>query len=102
MTTPESLLRDKIRAKLVELRRAGAPLEFMKVLGGATTAGQPDWILCYHGRMVCLEAKAGDYKPTKLQLYRLDQWAKAGAAVGVVRSVDDVLAILAQVKGDQR
>lgn len=98
MTTPETLLRDKIRAKLVELRRAGEPVEFMKVLGGATTAGQPDWILCYHGRMICLESKCAGYKQTDLQIYRMAQWAKAGAAVGVVGSVDDVLEILARVK----
>jgi hypothetical protein len=56
--------------------------------------GQPDISGCIRGRRFEFEAKTSGTAPTPLQLSRLERWRKAGAITGVVRSVDDVRALL--------
>ncbi len=97
---PESILRDHISKKLNEMLKAGDPINFRKVLGSVATNGEPDWDIVYCGIPIKLEAKAPDGVVSKLQRYKMLQWAKAGCVVGVVRSVEDVLAILDIVKKD--
>ena len=58
------------------------------------TAGIPDIIVCYKGRFYGLEAKVGRNKPTRLQEATIEQIKRAGGTAAVVRSVDDVKAVL--------
>lgn len=60
--------------------------------------GQPDLSICIDGRRVELEAKVGRNKPTAMQWERLAEWARAGAVVGVVYSVEDALRIVEQAR----
>ncbi len=59
--------------------------------------GAPDLSLCVRGRRVELEVKNADGQPTKAQRAELAKWQAAGAVVGVVRSADDVRAIVEQI-----
>lgn len=57
--------------------------------------GTPDVIGCVGGRMVAFECKrSADEEPTRIQLWRLSEWIRAGAVVGAVSSVEDVDLIL--------
>lgn len=57
--------------------------------------GTPDIIGVIEGRMIALEAKRSTKeKPRKIQEWRLMQWKSAGAVVGVVTSVDDVVKLV--------
>jgi len=68
---------------------------FWKEHGGQYgTAGIPDIIVCYKGRFYGLEAKVGRNKPTRLQEATIEQIKRAGGTAAVVRSVDDVKAVL--------
>ena len=63
-------------------------------------AGDPDLYGSIHGRHFEIEVKRPDAAAelTELQQQRLQEWAKTGAIVGVARSVDDALAILAAAR----
>lgn len=57
--------------------------------------GTPDVIGCVGGRMVAFECKrSAEEEPTKIQMWRLSEWIRAGAVVGAVSSVEDVDLIL--------
>jgi hypothetical protein len=56
--------------------------------------GTPDLFACYHGQFYAVELKVGKNQPTLIQHKRLQQWAAAGAAVGVCRSVEEVLSLV--------
>lgn len=60
------------------------------VSGNAKQSGRPDINGCYHGRMFKIELKVTDNKnsASKKQNYELQRWYKAGAAVGVIYSMD--------------
>jgi Holliday junction resolvase len=58
------------------------------------TAGIPDIIACVNGRFVALEVKTPSGKATKLQEATIKKILKAGGVAAVVRSVDEVRAIL--------
>lgn len=58
------------------------------------TAGIPDIIVCYKGRFIALEAKVGRNQPTRLQAATIVQIRHAGGIAAVVRSVEDVKAVL--------
>ena len=62
------------------------------------TAGIPDIIVCHRGHFIGLEAKVGKNQPTKLQTVTIEQIRKAGGIAAVVRSVDDVKAVLAEME----
>lgn len=63
-------------------------------------AGDPDLYGSIHGCHFEIEVKRPDAGAglTEIQQQRLQEWAKTGAVVGVARSVDDALAILAAVR----
>ena len=57
--------------------------------------GTPDVIGCVGGRFVAFECKRSpEEEPTKVQMWRLSEWVRAGAVVGAVSSVADVDLIL--------
>lgn len=68
---------------------------FWKEHGGQYgTAGIPDIIVCYKGQFYGLEAKVGKNQPTRLQAAMIEQIKRAGGKAAVVRSVEDVKAVL--------
>lgn len=68
----------------------------VNVHGGIyTERGTPDVIGCVDGRMVAFECKRDpSERPTRIQLWRLAEWIRAGAVVGAVASVEDAELIL--------
>jgi hypothetical protein len=91
----ENQLVDKIKAYL----KTVDGLFFWKEHGGyMDTAGIPDIICCYKGRFVAFECKAENGKPTVLQEATIRQIRKAGGVAEVVRSVDEVRAIIAKTE----
>ena len=65
------------------------------------TAGLPDIIACVNGAFVAFEAKAEKGKTTVLQEVVLRQIQKAGGTAVVVRSVEEVQAVVEKLGGDR-
>lgn len=86
MATPESLVKEKVKAVLKKL----GVQYFMPSAGVYGRSGASDFICCMGGRYVAIETKAtaGD-KPTKLQQLFLDQVRRCGGMALVV-SADNV------------
>lgn len=59
-----------------------------------SVAGDPDIYGSIRGQHFELEVKRRDGVVTELQQARMRDWAKAGALVGVARSVREALAVL--------
>ena len=69
---------------------------FWKEHGGMYgTAGIPDIIACINGRFYGFEVKTEDRRPTKLQESTIRKIKNAGGIALVVRSVDEVKAVIA-------
>ena len=90
--TPERKVKLAVRKQLEEL---GA-YYVMPVTGGYGNSGAPDFLVCYRGRFVGIECKAGGNKPTALQEKNLHLIHKAGGAALVVNedNVDQVYSLL--------
>jgi Holliday junction resolvase len=58
------------------------------------TAGVPDIIACVNGRFVAFEVKTPSGRATKLQEATIKKILSAGGTAAVVRSVDEVRAVL--------
>lgn len=74
MTTPESKTK---RIISTTLKKRGA-FYFMPANNGYGISGASDFVGCYRGRFFSIEAKAGDNKPTALQLKFMVQVQQAG------------------------
>jgi hypothetical protein len=96
--TPEKKVKDKVRKILAE---SGA-FHFMPATHGYGTSGVPDIIGCYKGRMFAIECKAGDNKPTALQMKNLALISGAGGYTEIVNetNIDAVGALLARIARD--
>lgn len=68
MATPEKKVKDKIKKYLNELGCYYA----MPATGGYGSSGVPDFLVCYKGKFVGIEAKANGNRPTALQLRHLE------------------------------
>lgn len=78
---------------------------FLKVAGGQyQNAGIPDLLVCIDGRLIALEAKAkrngeseehARNRATPLQRAELEKLTRAGAAAGVVLTVQEALDLVA-------
>ena len=69
---------------------------FWKEHGGMYgTAGIPDIIACIEGRFYGFEVKTEDGRPTKLQESTIRKIKNAGGIALIVRSVEDVKAVIA-------
>ena len=72
---------------------------FWKEHGGQYgTAGIPDIIVCWHGRFVAFEVKAGKNRPTKLQAATIEAIRRAGGTAAVVYSVEDVKRVFVETE----
>ena len=83
--TPEKVVKVKVRKILDEL---GA-YYVMPVTGGYGTQGAPDFLVCYGGKFIGIETKAGRGKTTALQDLNLKKIGDAGGVAWVVYE-DDV------------
>ena len=69
---------------------------FWKEHGGMYgTAGIPDIIACINGRFYGFEVKTEDGRPTKLQESTIRKIKNAGGIALIVRSADEVKAVIA-------
>ena len=62
------------------------------------TAGIPDIISCIDGQFIAFEVKTATGKTTALQDSTIAKIRKAGGVAVVVRSVDDVKAVIEETK----
>lgn len=82
--TPEAKVKQGVRKVLKEL---GA-YHVMPVTGGYGAQGAPDFLVCYKGRFIGIETKAGTNMPTKLQDMNLQHIKNCGGIALVVREQD--------------
>lgn len=93
--TPEGRVTKAIKDYLTVLQRAGLPIWFVKIAGGKfQQAGLPDWHVTYRGWSLWIEVKGpkGDLRP--LQKVTIEKINNAGGISCVVRSVDEVKALI--------
>ena len=91
--TPECKVKDEIK-KL--LKQYG--VYYTMPIGGAfSTIGVPDFLCCYKGRFIGIEAKAGSNKPTALQEKNLEDIRKAGG-VGLVINEKNLIELINTLK----
>jgi hypothetical protein len=90
MTTPES----KVKAKGVDIFKLYGAYYFFPAQNDYGRAGIPDAIVCYKGKFLGVEFKAGYNKPTALQEREMMEIQKAGGSAMVVR--EDTLNQLAE------
>lgn len=78
--TPEAKVKLRIRKVLNELEAYYC----MPMTGGYGHSGVPDFIVCYKGKFIGIEAKAGKGKATALQLYNLARIKEAGGIAWII------------------
>jgi Holliday junction resolvase len=98
--TPEKKVKDKVRKILTDL---GA-YHFMPATHGYGTSGVPDIIGCYKGRMFAIECKAGNNRPTALQMKNLNAVAAAGGFAEVINeeNIEDVRRMLERIDAERK
>lgn len=79
--TPEA----KVKARVTKLLKERGAYYAMPVAGGFGNAGVPDILVCYKGRFVGIECKAGKGQTTALQDKHLQDIRNAGGEALVVR-----------------
>lgn len=85
---------DIVRAILKYLKTMPGCFAWKEHGGMYGTAGIPDVICCYRGSFYGFEVKTKDGEPTKLQEATIRKIQKAGGIALVVRSVDEVRAVI--------
>ena len=73
-STPESKVKDRI----VKILKKHGVYYFFPATHGYGRSGVPDIICCYRGQFVAIECKAGNNKPTALQLRELKNITVSG------------------------
>lgn len=91
-TTPEGRVKTQIRKILNE---AGAYYA-MPLTGGYGKSGVPDFLVCYQGRFIGIEAKAGKGTTTALQDRELASIVQAGGVALVINehNLDELREVL--------
>ena len=78
--TPEG----KVKVKVVKALKAMGAYHCFPVTGGFGASGIPDILICYRGRFVAIECKAGKGRVTALQQSNLDAIVRAGGVALVI------------------
>jgi hypothetical protein len=76
----------KVKDAVVKILKQYNAYYFFPVTGGFGRSGVPDIVVCYEGRFIGIECKAGTNKPTALQFAEL---AKIDKAKGVSMVVNE-------------
>lgn len=87
--TPENA----VKSRCVEILKRYGAYYFYPVTGGYGRSGIPDIIVCFNGRFLGIECKAGTNKPTALQQREMEHIRKAGGATLVIRE-DNLLDLI--------
>ncbi len=85
---------DIVRAILKYLKTVPGCFAWKEHGGMYGTAGIPDVICCYRGRFYGFEVKTETGEPTELQKATIRKIQTAGGTALVVRSVDEVRAVI--------
>ena len=85
---------DIVRSILTHLKKLDGCFCWKEHGGPYGTNGIPDIICCYQGHFFGFEVKTNSGKPTKLQEAVIRKINAAGGTALIVRSVDDVKAVL--------
>ena len=90
--TPEG----KVKKRVNKILEKYGTYYFSPVTGGFGRSGVPDIIVCYLGVFIGIECKAGDNKPTALQLKNLEDIHTNGGWGMIVNedTAEDVEAVL--------
>jgi hypothetical protein len=86
--TPEA----KVKAKVTGILKDQGAYFFYPVTGGFGASGIPDIVGCINGRFFAIECKAGDNKPTALQLHNINAIMTRGGYALVVNE-DNINAV---------
>ena len=93
MATPENKVKKRVKKILDDL---GA-YHFSPMMDGYGRSGVPDIIACYKGKFIGIECKAGDNKPTLLQLRNIED-IKRNQGLAIVVNEGNIESLLALVK----
>ena len=96
--TPEA----KVKAKIVDILKDEDVYYFFPATHGYGRSGVPDIVVCYRGKFIGIECKAGKGQPTALQLKNLAQIREQGGIALVVNedTVDGVQELMQLLKGE--
>ena len=91
--TPEAKVKKKVKKILDDI---GA-YHFSPMTAGYGRSGVPDIIVCYKGKFIGIECKAGEGKPTLLQLRNIDD-IKRNGGLAIIVNEGNIEALLTLVK----
>jgi len=91
--TPEGKVKKQVKKVLDDV---GA-YHFSPMMDGYGRSGVPDIIACYKGKFIGIECKAGDNKPTLLQLRNIED-IKRNQGLAIVVNEGNIESLLALVK----
>ena len=94
--TPEAKVKKQIRAIL---DRVGAYYS-MPIGSGFGNAGTPDFLVCYKGKFIAIEAKAGKGKVTALQGHQLGKIMQPGGEAFIIndKNIDQLEEVLNEIR----
>jgi len=84
MATPEA----RVKADVIKILRSYGAYYVMPITGGYGNSGAPDFLVCYHGKFIGIECKAGKGKTTALQERNLAQIVQAGGHALVINETN--------------
>lgn len=95
--TPEA----KVKSKVTAILNAEGAYYFSPATHGYGKSGVPDIVVCYYGRFIGIECKAGDNKTTVLQDRELRAIRESGGISIVVNeaNIDSVKRVLERLRG---
>lgn len=96
--TPEA----KVKKKVTTILKEHGAFYFTPVTGGFGHSGIPDIVVCFKGKFIGIECKAGDKKPTALQNKILEDIRNARGFALVVNesNLQDVVDVINFIKGE--
>ena len=77
-----------VKQQVVKMLKERHLYYFFPVAGACTSIGVPDIVACIRGRFVGIECKAGNNRPTELQLRNLEDIRDNGGVALVVNEND--------------
>jgi hypothetical protein len=95
--TPEAKVKHKVKTILKKYNC----YYFSPATGGYGASGVPDIVVCYGGRFLGIECKAGSNKPTQLQELNLKK-IKDNGGVALVINENNIEALDALMKGKEK
>jgi len=93
-------LEGKVKKQVSKILKQYGAYHFLPVTGGFGRSGVPDIVACYQGVFIGIECKAGDNKPTALQLKNLEDIHTNGGWGMIVNeeTARDVEAVLVYIE----